>query len=200
MPHLVDYYAGLSSPWTYFGHRRFCEIAKKNNATVNFKPVDFGQIFPATGGLPLAKRSPERQKYRFMELKRWRKELNLPLNLEPKFFPVNPVLASQICIAVVANGDDALGLAEKFMQAVWVHEQNLTDTDTLISITSDFGLDGKGLLEQANEQKYIDLHKYYSQEAIDRGVFGAPSYVIEDEIFWGQDRLNFVEKKLSSKD
>ena len=196
MSKIVDYYAGLSSPWTYLGHKRFCDLAKKSKANVNFKPVDFGVIFPATGGLPLAKRAPERQKYRFMELERWRKELNVPLNLEPKFFPVNPEMASRMCIALDESSGNALGLAERFMQAVWAEDQNLADPETLTQITDGFGLDGKQLLEQANDQKYMDLHQFYSEEAIDRGVFGAPSYVIEDEVFWGQDRLNFVEKKL----
>ncbi|WP_025899989.1 2-hydroxychromene-2-carboxylate isomerase [Sneathiella glossodoripedis] len=193
---IIDYYAGLSSPWTYLGHRRLCDIASRHNAQINFKPVDFGLIFPATGGLPLAKRAPERQRYRFMELKRWKAELNIPLNLEPKYFPVDAGLASYMCLAAAENNLDALGLGERFLQAVWKDEQDISNSDTLIEIADQYGFKGQELLDQAKAEKYSTLFKSYSQEAVDKGVFGAPSYVIDDEIFWGQDRLDFVEKKL----
>ncbi len=196
MSKTIDYYAGLSSPWTYLGHRRLCDLATKYNATVHFKPVNFGTIFPATGGLPLAKRAPERQKYRFMELKRWRKELDLPLTLEPKYFPVDPLVASLMCIALADQGESPLTLAEKFLQAVWADELDLTDESLLVKIANELALDGKALLEQSSDAKYTALYNLYSEEAIKQGVFGAPSFVIEDEIFWGQDRLHFVEKKL----
>ncbi len=196
MPKTVTYYASLSSPWTYLGHKRLCKIAKETGASINFKPVDFGAVFSATGGLPLAKRAPERQKYRFMELKRWRSELGIPLNLEPKYFPVDPAIASYMCIAAVDNNEDALGLGEKFLEAVWKDELDLSSHDTLRQIANDFGLDGKALLDQANDPKYEEQFKRDSEDAIEQGVFGAPSYVIDEEIFWGQDRLSFVKKAL----
>lgn len=196
MSKIIDYYASLSSPWTYLGHRRLCDLAEKYNATVQFKPVNFGAVFSATGGLPLAKRAPERQKYRFMELKRWSKELDLPLNLEPKHFPVDPLITSLMCIALMDKGESALNLAEKILQAVWAGELDISDKSVLIKITNTLGLDGESLIEQSSDPKYAALYNLYGEEAIKQGVFGAPSFVIEDEIFWGQDRLNFVEKKL----
>jgi len=196
MSKIIDYYASLSSPWTYLGHRRLCDLAEKYSATVQFKPVNFGAIFSVTGGLPLAKRAPERQKYRFTELKRWRKELDIPLNLEPKYFPVDPEAASLMCIALADDQKNPLKLAEKFLQAVWSDEQNLTSKDVLIESANALGLEGAALYEQASDPKYKSLYDLYAEEAIKRGVFGAPSFVIEDEIFWGQDRLTFVEKKL----
>ncbi len=199
MSKIIDYYASLSSPWTYLVHRRLCDMAEKYNATVQFKPVNFGAIFSVTGGLPLAKRAPERQKYRFTELKRWRTELDIPLNLEPKFFPVDPETASLMCIALADMGTSPLNLAGKFLQAVWSDEQDLTNKDVLIQSANALGLDGSALYEQAGDPKYKSLYNLYAEEGIKRGVFGAPSFVIEDEIFWGQDRLNFVEKKLQEE-
>ena len=99
----VDYYFSPMSPWTYLGHSRFADIAKRHGATINVKPVDFGKIFPVSGGVPVAKRAPQRQAYRFVELKRWQKFLGVPLVLEPKFFPYETSLAARVIIAA----DDA---------------------------------------------------------------------------------------------
>src|SRR5689334_25418302 len=82
----VDYYVSLNSLWTYLGSKRFEDIARKHHAHVTIWPVDFGSVFAVSGGLPLPKRAPQRQAYRMMELKRWRDQLGVKLNLEPKLF------------------------------------------------------------------------------------------------------------------
>ncbi|WP_169566051.1 2-hydroxychromene-2-carboxylate isomerase [Sneathiella limimaris] len=200
MPTTIDYYVSLSSPWTYMGHRRLADMAEKYGAKINFMPVDLTQVFPVTGGLPLNKRAPARQKYRLMELDRWRMELNIPLNIHPKFFPVDSTDASKVCLVAAEEGADAFGLAEEYMKGVWAREQNIADPETIIEIANEFGLNGRDLYEKSQDQKYADRFMQYSKDAIEKGVFGAPSYVIGEEIFWGQDRLNFVEKKLKAGD
>ncbi|MEH6404003.1 MAG: 2-hydroxychromene-2-carboxylate isomerase [Sneathiella sp.] len=192
----IDYYASIPSPWTYFGHARLCELAKKYNAKINFKPGDFGTVFSKTGGLPLAKRAPERQKYRFQELKRWREELNIDLELNPKYFPVDPTTASYMTILAGSQDLDVLTLSGAFMRAVWAENQDISNDETLVKIANDIGFDGRALLENCTASSIKSIYEGNTQEAIDRGVFGAPSYVIDDEIFWGQDRLMFVEKRL----
>ncbi|WP_169546279.1 2-hydroxychromene-2-carboxylate isomerase [Sneathiella aquimaris] len=192
----IDYYASLSSPWTYFGHDRFCALAKKHGATVNFCPAEFTTIFSATGGLPLPKRSPERRAYRYQELKRWREELNMPLNLDPKFFPVPHTKAALVCMALKAEGGNVLDLASAYLKAVWVEEKDITDDATVIQVANDQGLDGQTLFSAGQSAEIQSQYEQLSLDAIKKGVFGAPSYVIDDEIFWGQDRLVFVEKKL----
>ncbi len=192
----IDYYAGLSSPWTYLGHERLCSYAEQAGATVNFIPVDFNAVFDKTGGLPLPKRSPERRQYRYQELKRWSKKLNIPLNLDPKFFPVPHTKPAMICLLLQNEGGNPLPLAGAYMKAVWADEKDITDNETIISIANDQGLDGRRLFEQS---LHPDISKQYEENtsgAVKRGVFGAPSYVIGEEIFWGQDRLMFVEQKL----
>src|SRR6185436_5116132 len=91
---VVDYYMTPSSPWTYLGHARFAEIAKHHGAQIKVKPVDFGVIFPQSGGLPLPKRAPQRQAYRLMELRRWKEHLGVPLVVQPKYFPVDATAAA----------------------------------------------------------------------------------------------------------
>jgi hypothetical protein len=109
----VSYYFTPASPWTYLGHARFVEMAKRHGATVRLRPVDLGRVFPVSGGLPLAKRAPQRQAYRLHELARWRDAVGVPLTIHPKFFPVPADLAALTIIAadLAAGTDAALGLA-----------------------------------------------------------------------------------------
>ena len=197
MSKTIDYYVSLQSPWTYLGHQRLLELAAQHDATIIPRPVDFGTIFPATGGLPLPKRAPQRQAYRLVELARWRDFLNLPLNLQPRYFPVSEALAAGIVItARQQDSAAAVALTGAILRAVWVEERDIADPITLGAIASAFGLDGEDLLRQAEQDTIRDMKAADSQAAIARGVFGAPSYVYQDEIFWGQDRLDFLARAL----
>lgn len=195
---IVDYYFTPISPWTYLGHQRLMDMIFANQAAINLKPVDFGKIFPASGGLPLPRRAPQRQAYRLMELERWRKHLNVKLNLHPKYFPVNGELASLVIIAAGADKSAiAPGLAYDFMRAVWVEERDIADVDTVKAILRAKGLQADELLARAQAPETRATFEKLTQEAIDRSVFGAPTYVYRDELFWGQDRLDFLERALA---
>jgi len=197
---IVDYYFAPNSPWTYLGHQRFIDLIMGNQGAMNLKPVDYGKIFPLSGGLPLAKRAPQRQAYRLVELKRWRDHLGVPLNLEPKFFPVNPELASLVIIAAGANKSAvAPGLAYDLMRAVWVEERDIADAQTVKNIVKSKGLPADDLMSLAQSPETKATYEAFTKEAIDRGVFGAPSYYYKDELFWGQDRLDFLDRALAAK-
>ncbi len=120
----IDYYLSLNSPWTYMGSALFAEIAKRNGATVNVKPAKFGAIFEKTGGLPLPKRSPERQAYRLVDMKRWREVRNLPLTLQPKYFPSDDSQATRLVIAAKLAGKDAHRLSLELGRALWEREES----------------------------------------------------------------------------
>jgi 2-hydroxychromene-2-carboxylate isomerase len=194
----VDYYLSLNSPWAYLGSKRFEAIANKHGADVTIWPVDFGSVFAVSGGLPLPKRSPQRQAYRLMELKRWRDHLGVKLTLEPKFFPSNELPAAKCVIALREQGRmaDAIRLAHAVLNAVWAEEKNPGDPATLAAIIAACGLDAPALLKAREAAGLADKRDAYTKQAIERGVFGAPSFVIDGEIFWGQDRLDFVDRKL----
>lgn len=196
---IIEYYASMTSPWTYLGHGRICKLALEYNAIIEFKPADFGAIFEKTGGLPLGKRSPERRKYRFQELNRWRDELKVELKLEPKFFPAPAAKASLLCIQASQNGFPVLELAGAIMKATWAEERDISDDATLIEIANSVGLSGAQLLKDSSNDSNTILYEQNTQEAITKGVFGAPTYIIGEDIFWGQDRLLFVEKKLKQE-
>ena len=195
----IDYYFAPNSPWTYLGHARFAEIAKAAGAKVNVLPVDLGgKVFPVSGGLPLAKRAPQRQAYRLVELKRFSQYLNQPMNLQPNYFPVNPDDAAQLIIAVdLADGTDAaMDLTGRILRGVWVEQRNIADPKDLAAILAEAGLPARRL-DDAMSQTVHERYEVDSQRAIEAGVFGAPSYVIAGEIFWGQDRLEFVQRRLA---
>ncbi|RYF80146.1 MAG: 2-hydroxychromene-2-carboxylate isomerase, partial [Comamonadaceae bacterium] len=127
MPSTVDYFFAPHSPWTYLGHGRFVAMADAAQATVRLKPMDLGQVFPVSGGLPLSKRAPQRQAYRLVELARFARHLGLPLNLQPRFFPVQGDDAARLVLAIEdAHGAaPALQFAGRVMAAVWAQERNI---------------------------------------------------------------------------
>ena len=199
MSKIVDYYLSPISPWTYLGHPRLAAMLKKYAAQVNVKPMDLGKIFPVSGGLPLPQRAPQRQAYRLMELARWRDYLKMPLTMKPKFFPAPGDLASCCIIAAAQQSTDAgMGLTFAMLRGVWEQERNIGEAETLQAMANEQGLNGDRLIAQAQSDEIKAIYVAYTQEAIDRQVFGAPSFVIDGEIFWGQDRLDFVERKLAA--
>ncbi|MEO3430796.1 2-hydroxychromene-2-carboxylate isomerase [Pelagibius sp. CAU 1746] len=197
MSKVIDYYMTLISPWTYLGSQRLAEIAARHGAEIRVTPVNFGEVFPRTGGLPLAKRAPERQAYRMMELKRWRKHLGIPIKLEPKSFPTNDRLASCMVLAAGETGGRPLELAQAFGKAVWEQERDIADENVCKTVAEETGHDGGALLAKAKEEATQQRYDRQTEDAIARGVFGAPTYVYKDEIFWGQDRLDFLDRALS---
>jgi 2-hydroxychromene-2-carboxylate isomerase len=193
----IDYYFSPMSPWTYLGHKRFTEMLASADPQVNVKPADYGRIFPVSGGLPVKQRAPQRQAYRLAELRRWRDFLGVPLNVEPKYFPYATESASLLIVAAYRQDGTqaAMKLAYAIMQACWAEERNCADAGTLDQIAATAGLDGFALRSRESEAKVA--YDANTQEAIERQVFGAPSYVLDGEIFWGQDRLDFLERALA---
>lgn len=198
MSQTVDYFFAPQSPWVYLGHDRFVAMAKQANATVRVLPVDLGgRVFPISGGLPLGQRAPQRQAYRLLELQRYSAYLKAPLNVRPKFFPVSGDDAARLIVAadLRLGSDAALAVTGAILAAVWAQERNIADEAVLLQLLQDCGLPAD-LLEQAHSQAAQEAYEANTQAAIDAGVFGAPTYAIGGELFWGQDRLDFVQRQL----
>jgi 2-hydroxychromene-2-carboxylate isomerase len=196
MSKMCEYFFAPQSPWTYLGHERFVALTKKHCVQVEIKPFDLGKVFSVSGGLPLAQRPPQRQAYRLVELKRWSEYLQLPLSPHPKFFPVPADPAAKLIIATrLAHGTDAaLNIAGAIMRALWAEEKNIGDADTLVAIALECGHDGKSLLKSSETASVQSEYDRFTDEAIAANVFGSPWYVVDGEGFWGQDRLDFVER------
>ena len=200
MPHTVDYYFAPQSPWVYLGHQRLRDVAQAAGATVRVRPVDLGgKVFPISGGLPLGQRAPQRQAYRLVELKRFSEHLNAPLNLHPRYFPVGGDDASRLIIAVdlLQGTEAALNITGAILSAVWSQERNIADPAVLAQLLDEQGLPAQAL-QKSQSQAVQECYERYTYEAIETGVFGAPSYVVGGEIFWGQDRLDFLERRLQA--
>jgi 2-hydroxychromene-2-carboxylate isomerase len=197
----IDYYFAPQSPWTYLGHDRLVAMARQAGAQVHLMPADFGQIFAASGGLPLGKRAPQRQAYRLVELARFSDHLGLPLNVQPRFFPVAVDDAARLLIAaqLAAGSEVALKLSGAVFKAVWAQERNIADAATLAELLAEQDLPA-AWLDEAHSAQVQELYEAHTRQAIATGVFGAPSYVIDGEIFWGQDRLDLLERRLARAD
>lgn len=197
MRHTVDYYFAPNSPWTYLGHARLAKMAAARGATVRVLPVDLGDVFSISGGLPLPKRAPQRQAYRLLELKRFSEALEIPLNVQPQYFPVSADDAARLIIAAeLAKGSQAaMALTGAIGAAVWVQERNIADAAVLGELLAECGLEAS-LLQRSQEADVQARYEQNTQAAKDAGVFGAPSYVVDGELFWGQDRLDFVKRRL----
>ena len=199
MPLTIDYFLAPQSPWTYFGHARFAAMAAAAGATVRIKPMDLGKIFPLTGGLPVGQRSAQRQAYRLVELRRFADHLKLPTNLHPKFFPVAGDDAARLIIAVDQHdgAEAAMRLCGAVLSAVWAQERNIADPAVLSELLHEQQLDA-ARLAQSKEEQVQHTYQTYTDEALKVGVFGAPSYVVDGEMFWGQDRLEYLQRRLQA--
>lgn len=192
MEKTIDYYYTPLSPWAYFGHQRFGELAERQAAKICHKPCSILDVFAATGGMPAGQRPPSRQAYRMAELKRWREFLGVELTLTPKFFPVSDELACRLIISY-ENEMDRHTITQALMRATWAQERDISDEEILVQISNENGFDGPQMLKKAKENAPKDQLGVHTEQAIAANVFGAPSYVYEGDVFWGQDRLELLE-------
>jgi 2-hydroxychromene-2-carboxylate isomerase len=187
MPRQVDYYFSLQSPWAYIGHQSFRRLVSTYDLTVNHRPVVLVDLFSETGGLPLMKRHPVRQRYRMVELQRWRDKRGLKFHLQPANWPFN---------ARLADGVDRY--LRRAFAAVWEDQLNLADPATIAKLADESGLPGKQLVERSGSEEISAAYEQNRQDALAADVFGSPVYVLEGEVFWGQDRLELLEDALKS--
>ena len=198
MTQTVDYYHFLVSPWSYLAIGRFNELVKRHDVKVNYKPIDVMSTFQNMGGQPLPKRHPSRQRLRMAELKRWSSYLNVPMNFEPAFFPADGNLASRMVLAAGNLGLAAGKLSDAILTAVWAEERNIADPETLIALANACGMDGGALRAEAEQAGLQEQFEQVTAEAHEADVFGSPTWVVNGENFWGQDRLDFLDRALSS--
>lgn len=198
MQRRIEYFLSMASPWAYLGHDAFISIAQRCGVEVVVRPMPLRRLFPETGGLPLPKRHAVRQKYRLVELQRWRDFRNVPLKLSPAYSPFDATLLDCFVVAALSAGYDPDAFMRKAFAAIWHEERNLADPDVIIELAVATGLP-PSLLEQDHQATAQLAYEANLKDAIDTGVFGAPSYVFEGEIFWGQDRLELLDMALSTR-
>ncbi|MGC2779563.1 MAG: 2-hydroxychromene-2-carboxylate isomerase [Bradyrhizobium sp.] len=198
MPRQIDYYFSLQSPWAYIGHRLFRDIIASHGLAVNLKPVMLVDLFAETGGLPLAKRHPARQRYRIVELKRWRDRRGLDFHVQPKNWPFNARLADGVVIAALRAGLDPEPYLQRAFPAIWEQQLDLANAEVIAGLADAAGLPGRDLLAQAATDEVGAAYEQNRQDALSADVFGSPAYVLDGEVFWGQDRLELLADALKS--
>ncbi|MGD9834032.1 MAG: 2-hydroxychromene-2-carboxylate isomerase [Piscinibacter sp.] len=194
----IQYWFSVASPWTWLGSARFAQLVQQAGAQVQVLPMDLGAVFAASGGRPFTERPEARRSYRQLELARWSRRLGVPLTLEPRYYPVDRTPASQMLIAARHQGLDALALSHAVLRAIWSEDRNIADWATLEQIADAQGLDGAALVLSAQAPALVDELNADTQRAIAAGVFGAPTFIVEGERFWGQDRLDFLAERLGA--
>jgi len=198
----LDCFYSLSSPWAYLAGPRLEDIVRRHRAKLNLKPFDFQAIVPRTGGVPLRTRPEPRRRYHEVELDRWRRYLGVPLVLRPRHYPqvvTDPDWnkhAGYMVIAASARGEPAFRLSHAILRALWAEERDIADPEVRRAIADENGHDGRALLTAERSDEVQALYRQYTEEALALGVFGAPTFVVGGELFWGQDRLEFVDRKL----
>lgn len=193
----LQIFYGISSPWAYFGAQKAVAIAKANGAAVRLRPI---RIIEANGGIPLRKRPDARQLYHEVELRRWREYLGMPLNLKPKFYPCRTIeTAAQAVIAAQKAGLDAFSFSFAIQRGLWAEDRDIADLDTLRELAvKTIGEEGARLVVDPQPEEIVAEWHGNLAEAERLGIFGTPTYVIGEELFWGQDRLDFVDRALKA--
>jgi 2-hydroxychromene-2-carboxylate isomerase len=192
----IDYFFTTMSPFVYLSGTRLAEVATAHGATVTFKPLDAPALFPRTGGQSLADRHESRKAYRLQEMRRQAAKAGLPLNLKPAHFPINPAPSCYAVIAAAQDGGDVAALVHGFGRALWADDRNIADDDVVKDVLAAHGFDPK--LADRRMLAAAETYAANLEEAIARGVFGVPFYIVGEEMFWGQDRLDDLALHLKS--
>jgi len=198
MTRTVDYFFSLASPWSFLGHAPLMDVARRQGVTVRLRPVELGPVFAETGGLPLSKRAPPRQRYRMLEMQRWRVKRGVDFHLNPQYWPFDASLADRVIMAAMDRDLPADTLLPRLFSAVWQRQENLADEGVIAAIAQDMGLPGTELVALAKSAEITAAYLENRELALASDVFGAPSYVLDGEVFWGQDRIELLEDALAS--
>ncbi len=190
----VFYFHSLSSPWAYLGWPTFRALIEKHDLDVVVRPT---RIVQPNGGIPLRSRPDARQRYHEVELDRWRKRRGMPLVLRPKHYPTQNEFSARMVIAADKLGWDALALSHALLHALWSEQQDVMSADVRVAVADALGMNGARLLDMQDTPEMMAAWKASEQEAEARGVFGTPTWIYEDTLYWGQDRLDFLDEALS---
>jgi 2-hydroxychromene-2-carboxylate isomerase len=194
----IDYFFAPMSPFTYLAGAGMEAIAARHGATIRYIPLDAPALFPRTGGQLLAERHDSRKAYRLQELRRGAKKRGVPLLMPPPFFPVNPAPAAYAIIsAAKAGGEDLAGLCQAFPRAVWAEGRNIADDAVVRDLLTAHGFDAS--VADRHMLAAAETYAANLEEAVSRGVFGVPFYIVGEEKFWGQDRLDDLDLHLAGK-
>jgi len=197
MDNVIDYYYSTRSIYAYFGAARIVALAHRHGRRLVHKPVDLSQVVPAAGSQPFAERSATQRRYHFgREIERWSEYLGVPALVDPSHHHGDRALPSGFVIAAQAQGHDVDALHVALLQALWRDDRDVGNPDVLAAIARETGIDPTPLLAAALAPETQAEFARNTAEAIARHVLGSPTYIVDGENFYGQDRLMMVERAL----
>ena len=195
---LIEYFYSVRSAFAYLGAQRLYDLARRYDARVVHKPVDLSAVVAATGGIAFDKISPVRLAYSQREMRRWSAYLGLPINVDPKHHFGPRELPSGMVIAAQRRKQNADGLSFAILEALWRDDRDIADPAVLRELATRRGLNADQLLVEAMQTEAQAEFAANTEDAIRRGIFGSPTYLVDGEPFFGQDRLDFVERALAA--
>ncbi len=194
----IAFYFACVSPWSYLGLDALKEITDRHGREIDFRPTDVGRTWSETGaGQPLGNRPEVLQSYRLLELPRWAAWRSVPLNPEPKHFPVPYHLSTNAIIAAKQAGADTYAVTKALMRGCWVEERDISDEGDVADILNGLGLDGAGLVAEAGSDAVAAELTANTDAALADKAWSVPSYVVDGELFFGQDRMEMIDWRLS---
>lgn len=196
MSDYIDYYFTCHSPFTWFGHDAFIQVANKHNKTINYKPVNLMEVWKASGAVAPPQRAPMRQRHRLIELQRVAAYRGLSVIPEPYSFPTNPERADLCCAVLVRQGKNPGPFLVSVGEALWAYDRQIADEQLLAELLDKAGHDGQAIVAASKQDGVADIRSMHAQEAIEIDVVGVPSYVYRGEVFWGQDRIEYLDHAL----
>jgi 2-hydroxychromene-2-carboxylate isomerase len=195
MTKTFDYYFDFGSPASYLAFTQLNKLSAETGATTVYKPMLLGGVFQATGNHSPAT-IPAKGKYTFEDFARFAKRYNVPLNSNPHF-PINTLMLMRGAIGLQLTGvARIIPYCTAIYHAIWVDSLNLNDPATVGQALVKAGFDPMAMMALANAQSTKDALKAATEEAVARGVFGAPTFFVGQQMFWGQDRIDFVREAL----
>ena len=198
MARAIDYYFTCISPFSYLGHRAIVDVAAKHGAALIYRPVVLGGLWQESGAVPLPQRPLVRQQYRLVELQRCADYRGLPITPKPAHFPVDPTLADHTVIAVAETGGDPGAYLGAVFGAIWAEEKNIAEETVLADLLTANGFDAAAVLEKARSEETATVRAKNTEAAVAAGAVGVPAYVVDGEAFWGQDRVEYVDRMLAT--
>ncbi len=192
----ISYYFSVLSPFTYFAGDRLEIIATRQGAKIDYLPMDIMGLFSKTGGLPPKDRHIARQKYRLQEIQRISTHAGMPVNIQPKFWPTDPKPASFTIINAPDDQGDKGQLIRNYLTACWAEDRDISDKEVIRNCLAGAGFDPD--LVEVDNTRAMEVFQQNTLKAEEDNVFGAPTYVVDNEVFWGQDRLEFLERFLAT--
>jgi 2-hydroxychromene-2-carboxylate isomerase len=198
MPAPIDFYFDFSSPYSYLASEQIDALAARHGRTVNYKPVLLGGIFKTSGGVPLTESYGPKARYSLHDFERSARFIGVPYR-HPSKFPIGAVAASRAVLWLQQHRpDQATAFVHAVFRALFRDDRDVSDPAVVAEVAEAAGIDSKRLMEAVQEPAIKELLKTRVDEAVAFGMFGAPTIVVDGEVFWGNDRLPQIERWLAA--